>query len=636
MQAYFTAEWVRNFAHTFRNSSYQDKRNAMFQEKNPYYLLEWLVYPVDEAWRKELDYPRSPGMFRNSYLSFGEVFADELLFDLLLDGPVSEPERTDLMQSALYDLQTAYRANRQHVFPVEHLISTVSKGVKEFDRFQNQLSAEESGLAEEYRNVLRELDEDPELSEEELLYRRQSAGEQYRKKLAEAPRKLLQRKFAQEPMAAYLYYKGWEQPEAKIEALLKTLASQQPPIHYVETDKQPAEFAADCLVMEEKHSDRFLHWLEASFSRSELTRGWLDTESRRQWWSAVLTELWDLEEEVNDRRQHNNVKKAVFASVFHITGFEETMMAGADNRIPLYFHHIVEEALPSASRREWLRNRIILRNWPRFTERFAAESYHYPSLSWVLCLDPQSLEQRLLRTGTAGDQSMLSDRLSPAFVIERCCFIFNDAVKKGLDEELTVPLYQYLAVHNRDLLFPFLYSMKEAEAVRPLMRLDERLVNELFSGEFVRARSVRRHFAELLLLSLQNLETADPVHFWLGQRLKEEKEAVVLPFLEKTSRGTWPGHTANLLAEILHIRWLGAPGQVQDPDAWVREQLKEQSESIMFEAAPQGDAASYTWRIVRPGAASLEDGAVLARAVVRAELTDQQAITGLLDDLLNL
>ncbi|ANE47845.1 hypothetical protein SY83_17835 [Paenibacillus swuensis] len=649
MKTYLTTDWLRKFAGTYRSSSFQDKIAYIAAEPNPMMLVEWLLFPPEETLRSDVGFQRSPGMFKNSYVPFDEVFFHQLLFETLFNMQPKRGTKDDLLLTAVYDLQSFLKKPDRFEQAINDLQQRVEQSLAAFGRFTELLDREKEKLNVEYRSQLYALNADTDLPEDEKDFRKQNAAEQWRRKTDELPRKLLQKHFDKEhPMVAYLHYKGWADPRSHVMPAMETMNSihptkhnpnsnsieqQTPPglLRYINEHSSSYHEVIDKFLTQEVEAERFISWFIAVASKGGMNRGEDEvSEGRRRWWAGLLT-LLSLSDTDAARSVPMNIQTACLEAVFHTSGFEDTLMA--THEIPVFFADLVLAGLPVPEHREWLRNKVILRHWQRFVKEFTDKEYQFLHLAWVLCLDPVNLQQRLLRS----DQSQ-----STEFIIDRCCLIFGDAVRRGLSDELTVPLFQYFAVHDKDLLYSLIYRMKHLEEVKPLLSVEARYLGTLFHGENIRAAGSRKHLASLLLQSLfskSNLSMEDSitsVQRWTAERVKEDQAMLALTFLEKYAETHWPVEAAASLASMANIRWLGESKNASEGHHWVLEQLKDRSERIAFEAAPQGNTDELNYRIIRPGAEDQASGEILARAVIRAEWTDASAISNMLDDLMNL
>ncbi|HZG78882.1 MAG TPA: hypothetical protein VEZ72_23725, partial [Paenibacillus sp.] len=76
-----TTRWIRTFVNAHKLSSFQDKAAGLRAEPNPYYMLEWLVAPKDDAPGSEDDVfwsawegERTPGAEKGSFVGIETCF----------------------------------------------------------------------------------------------------------------------------------------------------------------------------------------------------------------------------------------------------------------------------------------------------------------------------------------------------------------------------------------------------------------------------------------------------------------------------------------------------------------------------------------------------------------------------------
>lgn len=628
MERWITYDWLRKFTNLYRNASYADKLAQLRAEKNAYYLLEWLLFPPSSTIVEELRYPRSPGMWKNSYVSFHEVFFQQLLFEIAF-AAMTDADEEPLLDSAIFDMKLHYRSGIWEQ-AVEAFGRRMGDSVEKHGLFAQQLRKDYDKLDNECKEQIRQIDIEYASDEEQQRERKRAAFESFERKKEDTPRNLLAKPYAEWPFVAFIHMKQWDRPELRVQDLVDRLRAAAGPSYDVAIRQERYEKLREDILPLPQERKRFMRWLTAYASKTNMTRGTIDPEPRQM----VLAKL------LGDRDAFNGFPEArneLLAIVYETIGFEDFIVAG--DELPAYFPELVRWSLSDGKRRRWLQDKIILRHWSVFADLFAQPKYSFDSLSWVLCLDPISIEQRLLRLDRSASER--SGRFDRASIMERCCDIFTDGIKAGLPNSLMVPIFAYLTAHGKDTVYAYIYKIKQPAELAPLLELDMPSASSLFGGDGVRAQSARQAIGDVFLQWSGTASGEDRDRFLrLGKLLAEEKEQLAVRWLDRLSADgeplRWPAAQASLLAEALGVRFIGTPDSQRDDDALVRDWLGRHSERIKFETDAAGalsSAQSVKYRIIRPGALDEWSGQVIARMIVRAEISDKKQIVDLLDDL---
>src|SRR5690554_399832 len=108
MKRQMTSSWLVNYANVHKQASYQDKLDGMDRELNPYYLLEWLLFPMSEEEMESIRFSRSPGMMKNSSVDFTDVFFGQIMWELGFRALTLSEEQQRLMHTAIHELRSYY------------------------------------------------------------------------------------------------------------------------------------------------------------------------------------------------------------------------------------------------------------------------------------------------------------------------------------------------------------------------------------------------------------------------------------------------------------------------------------------------------------------------------------------------
>ncbi|HEY0828973.1 MAG TPA: hypothetical protein VGE40_12820 [Bacilli bacterium] len=626
-----STNWLMHYFNQNKNASYQDKLTKLLLEKNPFYLIEWLLFPMPDEILGDLNFPRSPGMYKNSYIPFSDVFFQQLLYDLVFGDWSVEEHRALLFKTAMVDLELFYK---QDVIKdaLHHWIEGIKESVKQYRQFQAIVDKDQEALLMKYKEQIQEIDNRLDMEDEEKELKHKAVRDDYLQKKLNIPGQVLQKKFTDSPFVAYIHHKQWPHPEDRVQLFTGHLMDLDGVsyIHYLKQTNFHAVYVE--LLTDTNKRSHFINWFIAYASKNNFTRGVINVEPRQSWWADLLIYL---------TRTHDNETQldVVYGAVFDIQGYEAEMIRGES--IPAYLYKLVPLALADVERGRWLREIVILRNWDPFINAFSQPVYDYEALSWILCLDPVSLEQRLLRIVKTNKHEAITP-MDPIFIIDRCCTIFADGIKAGINAQVMIPIFHYLAIHNKDILYQYIFRIKSFGELKLLLQMEAPYLHKLFSGESVRAKTARVQIQPLFLGFLHKATgTEEEMDFLkkLGSLLLSNKAQLISSWLDEQApnRLKWPIREAALLAEILEIDWLGADLKEEGQHAAVEQWLIRHSDWIMFDIdAQQRNKSSVQYRILRPGFQDLASGNVLARILVRAEWMDQEEIGSFLDDLRNL
>ncbi len=636
MERRVTWDWLRKYANQHKHASYQDKLRWILHEKNPYYLLEWLVFPVSDTEREQIDAPRSPGLRKNSYIPFVEAFVHQLLYDVCFGGWEADEElKRLLLATAIRDLRRHYGGGAWDE-AARRWAGVLRESARKYEQFKARLEMELEKLRRQHENELREIAvrfADDEFAKQRKQEPLRSA---YETKRDGVPRKLLQKQYGEWPLVDYMFLREWTDPTQRMERFADMMLSAPAVDDPAYLEKGDFELFFQDIIMNPERRKRFLPWFAAYASAAGLIRGSIDTADRQIRWTRFLEYAARIEASESGGAAERRAALREAADVtFDISGIENIMIK---DEVPYYFPLLVQSALQDENRRKWLEEKVILRHWDAFMRLFMREPYDFCRLSWVLCLDPVSLEERLLRRNphASGHASPPADA---AMVVERCSEIFADGMRSGFAAQRLTPVFQYVAAHNPDALYAFIGKIRDCEGLLPLLDMEDRYLQRLFGGEGVRSVAARKHVRPLFLAWVRqcNQRSQDrPKLMKLGGQLAPDKKELLLEWLSGASSepAAWPCDEAGLLAEIFHIEWLGAPSSAESHHDTVERWLAEGSDAIRFEQdAPLRTSAEVQYRIVRPGIRDSLTGHVLARAVVRAEFADRQPLSGLLDEL---
>jgi hypothetical protein len=636
-----TWSWLRKYFNQYKNASYRDKLDAILAEKNPFYLLEWILFPAPEQLKEELSHLRSPARLKNSYTNFKHVFFDQLLLDICFGWSVTDPHKELLFVTAAADMRQIYGKDRWNE-AVSLFLGGLHESVDKYKDFKQRLEQVYTQLQNDYEKQRSDIMIQYEEEESEKQFKLSSAREAFLKKKEDAPKKLLQSAYDGWPWLAYWHYSNGYDVEARVQQF-ESLLMQQGEGIYMNCVHGERNYAQ---VYERFHRDkgeaqRFIAWYIAYASKTNMNRGYIDTENRQKWWSGLLEHLAIVDQvnDVNQGPERNEYVQPYADAVFEITGMEQILVT--DGEVPPYFHLLVMAALHDDNKAKWLREMVILRYWPLFIAGFAHRDYSFNALSWVLCLDPESLMQRLLRREPA-TSSETKVYLEPGFIVERCSDIFADGIRAGLPSRLLIPIFQYLAVHDKEVIYRYILKIKQFSELDPVTYMEPSYADRIFSGDSAWAKSSRKHMIPLFLEHLRHGRAYGEDNLRLtqtGKLLYADRGDLIMDWMESLLKAEsgWPTNQAAILSDIFDIDWIRAKGTAEEQHEQVEQWLSTRSDWVKFDLDVRYDSNdAVRFRIIRPGVLDKLTGKVLARVVVRPELVDQHRITDLLDELKNL
>ncbi len=660
-----TTRWIRTFVNAHKLSSFQDKSAALRSEPNPYYLLEWLVVPKDaeagseddafwSAWEGE----RTPGAEKGSLVGVETCFREQLPVELLVGEPLADDDAARLA-SAFADLEGRYGAARWEA-GVEALVERLRDAAeRRYPAYVEALREDMAKLDEEAARQLEELKAEASEYEEgefDLDAEKRAAQAKWDRKRLELPGKALQRLYPDDALVRCLATSGVPKPAERALAAAERLRAAR---------THPARRWAEALAADDVEPLRreletaggaASAWLAAHMSRSEMTRGWLPIEERQRAairWIAEAAEATDPTGPTDsiEATEATETSKAGQAearddrwmnAAFRASGWEGQL--GRPGVADRTLHAFVWRAAHVPERRKRLREELILQHWGAFSERFRedAADERFEAVSWVFLLDPENVQQRLLRGG--------ADRAEE--FIRRLCLLYAEGIRRGLDVRIVVSLYAYLAKHDREAFYSFVHGTKSLDEALPMMELPAPELSQLFRGEGVRQASARRHLLQLFYAYLERQPgppaspkktkatpnaPADALQK-LATILAADKRAAVVGWLHRHERDwrDWVGDNRErgaALTRLLRFRWIGTAAEPSEQHRAVEEWLQRHSDWVQFETDANVEGQGVTYAIAKPGAIDAETGEVLVRATVRAEWSDRQEIGKLLDDL---
>jgi hypothetical protein len=621
MKPHMTSSWLRKYANLYKQASYQDKLDAVFLEKNPYYLIEWLLFDpaVEEA--EAIRFQRSPSMVKNSYIDFDRVFFGEIVYETALRACSQVRIEELLVFTAIRDLREYYGETAWQE-AVRRLDENIHFMMEQYGAFTQQLEQELLAVTRKYETQLQEINEQYDEDSEDKKLQVLNAWELFEQRKNDTPRKLLQKHYLQWPLVSFIHYNRREW--AELWNLLKGRLLQPQDIQflsYVDDDHHQELF--NLITGDAEERKLFKQWFSSYASKTLMTVEYADIESRQEKWIKFLVYMDSIQG--NDKQ----VIRDILAVTFDLRGVDEVMMR--ESVIPPYLHRLVALALDMPDYRRWLREVIVLRYWPIFLQRFVEPSYRYEELSWVLCLDPENLEQKLIR-----------NQIDLPFIIDRCCQIFSDGIRAGMQVEMMVPLFQYLTVHHIDFMHSYIQKIHHAEELIPLLHMDESYLQRIFGGKGVRAVSSRRRVHPIFLAWISRTDASSTQFTHLKQLstlLIADKSELLQQWLNPVLAADkgWPEQQAGRIADLLQFEWLGQPGSSDAEHGLVEAWLEEHSDWIKFELdAEASRRQGVKYRIIRPGSRDLNTGRILGRVLVRSEWTDAAEISSFLDDLKNI
>jgi hypothetical protein len=601
----------------------------MQAEPNPYYLLEWLVVEhtdEDEPFWSTWEGERTPGYVKGSLIGVEGCFRDQLLLELWIGAAMSDDQSARLA-AAFDDLEGRYGAD-VWLSGLDKLRHRAEQAIERHTDYLEQLAADKAKLENDWKREKKELQEEAASYDEggfDLEAEQRKAQAKWERKRQELPNKVLQRMDPDDALLRYLAVSGMPNPAERLRgAAERAAAASKHPILAWAAALQRSDFAAmDRLWRDQRGpSSEWAGWFAAWISRSELTRSWLPMEERQRaalhWITAVAPD--DAEEVWMD-------------AAFRAVGWEERLAEpefAADTLHKFVWHAVREE-----EKRKRLREEVILKQWSVFTERFATEeAAAFLALSWVFVLDPESVQQRLLRGGATG---LKADEL-----IRKLCLLYGEGIRRGLDLRLVVSLYTYLAKHDKESFYSFVHGTKALEETLPILELPSPTLSMLFRGDGVRQASARKHLLQLFYGYLEEeatsrLQPASSGLQKLASLLTFDKRAAVVGWLQRHERD-WKQSIGDdeerAFTRLLRFRWIGTAADPAEQHRTVEEWLQRHSDWVLFETdAPNVEGKGVSYKIVKPGAIDAETGELLARVTVRAEWADRGEVSRLLDDL---
>jgi Skp family chaperone for outer membrane proteins len=622
-----TLRWIRTFINGHKLSSFQDKAEAILSEPNPYYLLEWLVIEhteEDEAFWSAWFGERTPGYERGSQIGVEPCFRDQLLMELWIGSAMSE-DQSARMAAAFADLKERYGADRWEA-GVLNLYRRAEQSAERYALYLEQLAADTAKLEEEGKREKKELQEEAAEYDDgdfDLEAEQRKAQAKWERKRQELPGKVLQRMYPEDGLLRYMAVSGMPNPAERLRNVAeRAAASSSHPILAWVSALAAGDFPAlERLSQARLDAKEWGGWFASYMSRNELTRGWLPTEERQRHalrWIAAVPEasegLW-------------------IETAFRAAGWEERLAEVEFAESPL--HAIVWHAVRDEEKRKRLREELVLQRWDAFAERFTkVDAEQFSALSWVFILDPESVQQRLLRAGSFG--------LRAEELIRKLCLLYGEGIRRGLDVKLIVSLYTYLAKHDKESFYSFVHGTKELEEALPMLELPASTLSMLFRGEGVRQTGARKHLLSLFYGYLddtpaERLQPTTDTLQKLAGILTFDKRAAVVGWLQRHDRD-WRQSIGNdeerAFTRLLRFRWIGTASDTKEQHRAVQEWLQRHSDWVVFETdAPNVEGKGVSYKIVKPGAIDAETGELLTRAVVRAEWADRGEVSRLLDDL---
>ncbi len=623
-----TERWVSRYAQLARNASYQDKLSILYREPNPYYWVEWILYPRSD--NETVSFAdagleaRSPGADHNRPVPLYRVLFRHISVEAALHPKT--PLQASMCLTALSDLQAYYgQAEWEHLS--KSLAQKMSAAIEKYASFREEvaerLHACDLSYEKERDAMIRE--SLPEEAAEERLKRLQDT---FREKRARIPKERLEALDPEETFVSLFYYKGWQDPSVYTDAFLELLkhSGQDPYAGIVESEPQLAWDRLRGMASQER--SYFLEWLRSYAAESELRRGGVDTSKRRE-------RLISLLEYGRADVSGNRLYEELLLKVASLEGFDELVSRHLETNRQTWFSDYVRFVLQLESAEHMKQiERIVLLNWKRFASDLFDAGYPNSSRLWLFALEPVSVEQRLLRQAIPG--------ITPEQIADSLCETYAYGFKVGLSETLLLPHLSYLCEREPEIVCAFPYKAEGLRELTPLMALAPELLDRVYRREAASARGARQRMGELLLEELA--EGRSPTDSTAARKLAEllapDVSSWTLNWLElNRSRGFSGVVGWQRFGELFGVRFLGL-GMEEDDELQhesVAGWLENRSEWIAFEGdLNPSEHHAVTYRIVFPGAMSIKDGRLLARVKVRAEIRDQVAIRSLLDELKDL
>ncbi|WP_166241745.1 hypothetical protein [Paenibacillus turpanensis] len=629
MNGRMTERFLVKYAAVARQASYLDKKSSLLGESNPYYVLEWLLLPPSKEELERLssiDYARSPGLDRKKQIPFLQVFFSQTVPDLAFS--VSNRLAFALRRSALADLRRLF-GESAWTEASGRLVSRLQETLSLWSRFQQtwaELTKEaEEEFARKRKELLQEEAEQPKEVMEEQLQRLQETRNE---RINAIPKELLSGPFAEEPLLALFYYKNWETPSSYVEGFIEAIRHAGVDPYAAAAEQSEPESLVEWEAQERK---TFLDWAAGYFSETDLNRAKLDMQEKQRVWARWLERLPEL------AKTNRVLAEELIQTTVNIHGAERLFVEDGTSApwLPAFIRTLLEGDERRAQELAlFVRDRIILKQWPIFAEKLLSPAISKEKHIWVFCLDPVSIEQRLLRSSAA--------KAGPAAMIEALCEAYAFGLKTGLPFRWLEPHLAYLCDKEPGVITTFPFKVSSFAELSPVLSVDAALLTPVFKREA--AAPARRKIAELLVQHMAaGADHVDQQEKKAARLLASEKPDMVKLWLERYGRepDMLPKASWERAARTLDVKWLGfaLPGKEAE-HAQVLKWLETNSEWISFEgdASPSsgGGSTKVSYRILAPGVLDAAGGRLLARVKVRAELADQQEIRSLLDDLADL
>jgi hypothetical protein len=623
-----------------KHSSFQDKMMILRNEPNPYYLLEWLVIEQleeesDKLFWERFTNERTPSMELGTLLAWESCLRDWLLFELCLGIQMDEEQRTLLVLS-FADLQEHYGINhwQQGIISLKQRIELT---IAQDDLFRGNYSHEIQLLDQQYQHELQQIQEDYSKNEEEeidLVAEKRKLAIKYERRKQEMPKKIIKKHFPENKLLYYLVTSNSLYAQQRLKQLMNILDSFELhcPLQWrqlaIQNDmtRLTAEWSQHHLCKSEWSS-----WFHAWMSRSDLTRSAIDGEERQRQGLRWIREV--IAYSPSDGRL-----QWWFEQAFRAKGWEERL-AEAEFNCEL-LHHFVWFASSNPERCRRIREEVLLKHWPLFVSRLGADEEHkFEEVSWVLMLESENIQHRLLRY-----ESMM---WTTEQVIRKLCQIFTEAIRRGLDEALLISLLSYLAKHDKEAFYTFVHGMKSTNEILLLMDLPSAVLVQLFRGDGIRQEAARKHLLQHFYTTIE-MDWPKSVKDDYKERLK--KLSAILSYDKRAAVNGWlhrhehhwrqwlqRGEGDYSLTRLLQFRWIGTTGEPLEQHKTVQEWLQRHSDWVQFETDfSHSREGHYQYRIIKPGAIDAETGELLCRMTVRAEWTNIEAAKQWLDDLKSL
>jgi hypothetical protein len=629
-----TTRWIRTFVNAHKQSSFQDKAGEMRGEPNPFYLLEWLVVEQtdeDEAFWSAWEGERTPGVERGGLAGVETCFRDQLLPELLFGEPMTW-DRASRVAVSFADLEARYGTERWKE-GLERLRLRAVQSAERYVEYSKLVAEEDVKLENDWKRERKELQEEAEAYEEgdfDLEAELRKIQAKWERRKQELPSKCMQQLYPDDALLRYVVVSGIQKPKERLLAVIDTITERTHPVltWTASLDRNDFDGLERLWEGQKELSTEWFDWFAAYMSRSDLTRGWLPIEERQRSALQWIKTLGTREASTGQNRAETWIQAA-----FRGRGWEERLSED-EFRCGL-LHQFVWLSVGDEQKRKRLREEVLLKQWSTFTEQFRDEDAgSFEALSWIFALDPESVQQRLLRSGSAG--------LKAEELIRKLCQLYAEGIRRGLDIRLLVSLYTYLAKHDKESLYSFVHGAKSLAEALPVLELPASMLSQLFRGAGVRQTSARKHLLSIFYdfmeedLRARKQEVSEALQK-LAAVLAYDKRAAVIGWLQRHERN-WRD-TINLDEEraftrLLRFRWIGTNGDAAEQHRSVQEWLQRHSDWVQFETdAPHVEAKGVNYKIVKPGAIDAETGEVLSRVTVRAEWADRGEVTRLLDDL---